>query len=712
MEGVKKTEVLDPGLAVLTRLLRIHGLGADPEQIRHRFGGAKVGVTEMLRCAKEFGLKAKAQPTNWNRLANTPLPGIVSLRDGGFLLLAKIGDGKALVQSPLSPRPTMMTRAELEAAWDGHVVLMTRRAGLVDLTHRFDISWFLGAIHKYRRLLGEVLVASFFLQLFALISPLFFQVVIDKVLVHQTLSTLNVLVFGLVAVALFETILGILRTYLFAHTTNRIDVELGARLFRHLVALPVAYFQARRVGDSVARVRELENIRNFLTSSALTLVIDLFFTVVFLGVMFLYSPLLTAIVLGAFPFYIGISAAATPLFRKRLDEKFRRGAENQAFLVESVTGVETLKAMAVEPQMQRHWEEQLAGYVAASFRVLSLGNTASQTVQFVSKLVTAAILFFGAKLVIDGSLTVGELVAFNILAGRVSAPVLRLAQIWQDFHQARLSIERLGDILNTPAESTFSTGRTALPGIRGDVSFEHVTFRYRLDGPEVLHDVSLTVPSGQIVGIVGPSGSGKSTLAKLVQRLYVPESGRVLVDGVDLAMVNTSWLRRQIGVVLQESVLFNRSVRDNIALADPGMGIDRVIAAAKLAGAHEFILELPEGYDTIIGERGSSLSGGQRQRIAIARALIGDPRILILDEATSALDYESERMIQQNMTEIAKGRTVFIVAHRLSTVRYADRILTIDHGRLVEDGTHEDLLKAGGRYAALYRFQGTLHEVR
>jgi subfamily B ATP-binding cassette protein HlyB/CyaB len=712
MEGVKKTEVLDPGLAVLTMLLRIHGLGADPEQIRHRFGGAKVGVTEMLRCAKEFGLKAKAQPTNWNRLANTPLPGIVSLRDGGFLLLAKIGDGKALVQSPLSPRPTMMTRAELEAAWDGHVVLMTRRAGLVDLTHRFDISWFLGAIHKYRRLLGEVLVASFFLQLFALISPLFFQVVIDKVLVHQTLSTLNVLVFGLVAVALFETILGILRTYLFAHTTNRIDVELGARLFRHLVALPVAYFQARRVGDSVARVRELENIRNFLTSSALTLVIDLFFTVVFLGVMFLYSPLLTAIVLGAFPFYIGISAAATPLFRKRLDEKFRRGAENQAFLVESVTGVETLKAMAVEPQMQRHWEEQLAGYVAASFRVLSLGNTASQTVQFVSKLVTAAILFFGAKLVIDGSLTVGELVAFNILAGRVSAPVLRLAQIWQDFHQARLSIERLGDILNTPAESTFSTGRTALPGIRGDVSFEHVTFRYRLDGPEVLHDVSLTVPSGQIVGIVGPSGSGKSTLAKLVQRLYVPESGRVLVDGVDLAMVNTSWLRRQIGVVLQESVLFNRSVRDNIALADPGMGIDRVIAAAKLAGAHEFILELPEGYDTIIGERGSSLSGGQRQRIAIARALIGDPRILILDEATSALDYESERMIQQNMTEIAKGRTVFIVAHRLSTVRYADRILTIDHGRLVEDGTHEDLLKAGGRYAALYRFQGTLHEVR
>src|SRR6516164_7296593 len=443
----------DPGLSALVMLLRFHGLGADPEQIRHRFGRGTIGIPEMLRCAKELGLKARARLTTWERLASTPMPAIVALRDGGFLLLGKVGDGKALVQSPLAARPT----------------LMTRRAGLVDLSRRFDITWFLGAIHKYRRLLGEVLVASFFLQLFALVSPLFFQVVIDKVLVHRTLSTLDVLIIGLVAIAIFETVLGILRTYLFAHTTNRIDVELGARLFRHLVALPIAYFQARRVGDSVARVRELENIRNFLTSSALTLVIDLFFTVVFLAVMFVYSPLLTWIVLGAFPFYIAISAGATPLFRRRLDEKFARGAENQAFLVESVTGVETLKAMAVEPQMQRRWEEQLAGYVAASFRVLSLGNVASQSVQLVSKLVTAGVLFFGAKLVIDGSLSVGELVAFNMLAGRVSAPVLRLAQIWQDFHQARLSVARLGDILNTPTEPTFNPGRAAFPAIRGDI---------------------------------------------------------------------------------------------------------------------------------------------------------------------------------------------------------------------------------------------------
>src|SRR6266850_4798892 len=503
---------LDPGLAVLVTPLRFQGIGADPEQIRHRMGGIPIGIPEMLRCAKDLGLKARARTTSWDRLGRTPLPGIIALRDGGFLFLGKVGDDKAIVQSPLSPRPALMTRAELEAVWDGRLVLMTRRAGLLDLSRRFDIGWFVGAIHKYRHLLGEVLVASFFLQLFALVSPLFFQVVIDKVLVHRTLSTLDVLVIGLIAISMFETVLGVLRTYLFAHTTNRIDVELGARLFHHLLALPMAYFQARRVGDSVARVRELENIRNFLTSSALTLVIDLLFTCVFLAVMFFYSPLLTWIVLGSFPFYIAISAGATPLFRRRLDEKFQRGAENQAFLVESVTGIETLKAMAVEPQMQRRWEEQLAGYVAASFRVLSLGNVASQAIQLVSKLVTVAILFFGAKLVIEGNLTVGELVAFNMLASRVSIPVLRLAQIWQDFHQARLSIERLGDILNTRPEPTIGSGRTALPRIRGEVSFEHVGFRYRIDGPEIMHDVSFLVPPGQIVGIVGPSGSGKSTL--------------------------------------------------------------------------------------------------------------------------------------------------------------------------------------------------------
>jgi subfamily B ATP-binding cassette protein HlyB/CyaB len=700
----------DPGLEALLLLLHLKDVAADRGQLRHRLGADKIGAPEMIRCARDLGLKARAWRTKWSRLARTPLPAIASLRDGGFLLLGKATEDKVLVQSPQTG-PALMTREEFVAVWDGGLISMARRAGLADVAHRFGIGWFMGAIHKYRRLLGEVLVASFFLQLFGLISPLFFQVVIDKVLVHRSLSTLDVLVIGLLAIAAFETVVGILRTYLFSHTTNRIDVELGARLFHHLLALPMAYFQARRVGDSVARVRELENIRTFLTSSALTLVIDLFFTFVFLAVMFFYAPMLTWIVIGSLPVYVAISGAVTPLFRRRLDEKFQRGAENQAFLVESVTGIETLKAMAVEPQMQRRWEEQLAGYVSASFRVLSLGNTASQVVQFVSKIVTASILYFGAKLVIDGSLSVGELVAFNILASRVSAPVLRLAQMWQDFHQARLSVQRLGDILNTTAERAFMPGRARLPAIRGGIRFDHVSFRYRLDGQQVLHDVTFDIPAGQTVGIVGPSGSGKSTFAKLVQRLYVPESGRVLVDGMDLGLADPAWLRRQIGVVLQENVLFNRSVRDNIALADPAMPMERVIAAARLAGAHDFILELAEGYDTVVGERGSTLSGGQRQRIAIARALVTNPRILIFDEATSALDYESERIIQENMREIVKGRTVLVIAHRLSTVRAMDRIVTLEGGRVVEDGSHDALIKTGGRYASLHRLQAGIHEV-
>jgi subfamily B ATP-binding cassette protein HlyB/CyaB len=702
----------DPGLAALVMLLRFHGVGADPSQIRHHCGTSEIGVSEMIRSAKEFGLKARETKTSWARLATTPMPAIAVLRDGDFLVLGKFGQDKIMVQSTRTPRPSLMTKAEFEEVWTGRVVLMTRRAGLMELSRRFDITWFLDAIRKYRRQFSEVLLASFFLQLFALVSPLFFQVVIDKVLVHRSVSTLDVLTIGLVGIATFETILSIIRTYLFSHTTNRIDVELGARLFQHLLALPVSYFQTRRVGDSVARVRELENIRNFLTSSALTLVIDLLFTLVFLAVMLVYSPLLTGIVLAGFPFYIAISAGASPRFRRLLDEKFKRGAENQAFLVESIGGVETLKAMAIEPQMQRRWEEQLAGYVASSFRVLRLGNTASNSVQYANKLVMAGVLYFGAKLVIAGGLSVGELVAFNMLAGRVTQPVLRLAQIWQDFHQAKISVERLGDILNTTPEPKFNPTRAALPAIRGDVTFDHVSFRYRIDGPEILHDVSFSVSAGQVVGIVGASGSGKSTVAKLIQRLYVPERGRVLIDGVDLAMVDTAWLRRQIGAVLQESVLFNRSIRENIALADPAMSIEQVVEAAKLAGAHEFILELPEGYDTVVGERGSSLSGGQRQRVAIARALVTNPRILIFDEATSALDYESERVIQENMQRIAQGRTVIVIAHRLSTVRRSNRIITIDRGRLVEDGTHDELIRRGGRYASLHRVQSDIHEVK
>jgi subfamily B ATP-binding cassette protein HlyB/CyaB len=607
-------------------------------------------------------------------------------------------------------RGQLVERGEFEKEWSGRLVLVGRRASLAKVAEIFDLRWFASAVHRYRRIIGEVVIASFFLQTLGLVSPLAFQVVVDKVLVHRSLETLDVLMIGLLIVAVFEVMLGGLRTFVFSQTTNKIDVELGARLFDHLMALPMAYFANRRVGDSVARVRELENIRTFITGSALTLTIDLLFTFIFFGVMFLYSPLLTWIVLGSLPLYVLLSLVVTPIFRRRLNEKFQRGADNQAFLVESVTAAETVKAMAVEPQMRHRWEEQLAGYVRASFRAQTLGNIGTQVVQFINKATIVLTLYFGAKAVIAGDMTVGELVAFNMLAARVAQPVLRIAQLWQDFQQTRISVARLGDILNTPRELA-QRSAASLPNMAGTIEFERVTFRYRLDGPAVLTNVSLQIGAGQMVGIVGASGSGKSTMARLIQRLYTPENGRVLVDGVDLAMIDVTWLRRQIGMVLQQNVLFNCSVRENIALADPGMPLERVIGAARLAGAHEFILELPHAYDTIIGERGASLSGGQCQRIAIARALIANPRILIFDEATSALDYESERIIQENMRRIAAGRTVIVIAHRLSTVRDADRIITLDRGMIVEDGSHEDLLRRGGRYAQLHRIQAGRAEV-
>ena len=490
-----------------------------------------------------------------------------------------------------------------------------------------------------------------------------------------------------------------------AHTASRIDVELGAKLFGHLIELPLAYFQARRVGDSVARVRELENIRSFLTNNSITLLLDVLFTVVFIAVMFLYSGWLTLMVVASLPLYFLVSLVVTPLLRARIDQSFQRGAENQAFLVEAVNGIDTLKAMAVEPQIARRWNNQLAAYVSASFKTQNLSNLANESVGLIGKLVTVGTLWLGARLVIDGELTVGELIAFNMLAGRVSQPIIRLAQLWTSFQQTGVSIQRLGDILNNRTEVNQGKG-TVLPALAGQIELDRVCFRYRQDGGEVLRDVSLKIAAGEVIGVVGRSGSGKSTLTRLIQRLHSPERGRILLDGADLAVADVASLRRQIGVVLQENMLFRRTVRENIALGNPAAPLEEVIAAATLAGAHAFILELPDGYETLVGEHGASLSGGQRQRIAIARALFGNPRILIFDEATSALDYESERIIQQNMAHICAQRTVIIIAHRLSAVRHADRIVVMERGQIIEQGAHEELLgDSQGTYAYLHRLQ-------
>jgi subfamily B ATP-binding cassette protein HlyB/CyaB len=705
--GRPSATVTDSGLISFVLLLRLHGIPADPAQLRHQYlqGSEQFGFDQMLRAAKRAGLRAKRIGSNWERLCVTALPAIARLNSGHFVLVGRCGNEQVLIQDPLAGRPAAVPKQEFIASWSGELVLFSKRTLLPGIGGGFDISWFIAALSKYRRLLGEVLIASFVLQLLGLVTPLFFQVVIDKVLAHQGLTTLNVLALGLLTVSVFEVVLGGLRTYLFSHTTNRVDVELGARLYGHLQRLPISFFAARPVGTVVARLRELETVRNFITGTALTLCVDTFFTIVFFAVMYYYSPVLFWVVAATIPAYAILSYVVTPILRRRLDEKFRRGAENQAFLVESVASAETVKAMSIEPQMQRRWEEQLAGYVGASFNSQSLGNVANQVAGFVSKVSTVLILWVGAHQVLAGRLTVGQLVAFNMLAMRVSGPILRIVQLWQEFQQTRVSIEKIGEILNAPTEPGRDGNCAALPPINGAVKFERVTFRYSVDRSEVLKNVALEVAAGEVIGIVGRSGSGKSTLSKLIQRMYIPEGGRVLIDGVDLAMVDAAWLRRQIGVVLQENVLFRRTVRENIALADPGMPMEQVIQAAKLAGAHDFILELPQSYDTMIEEHGANLSGGQRQRIAIARALVTNPRILIFDEATSALDYESERIVQDNMRQICRQRTVFIIAHRLTAVKHADRIIVMDRGEIIETGSHRELIERQGAYAALHKHQ-------
>ena len=704
---------LDTGLIGLVMLARFHNIAADADQLAHDFreAGRCFGVPQIILAAKQLGLKTRQVSTDLTRLPQTPLPALAVGLDGRYFIVARVDAGQVLIQDPCVERPQVLSAADFTARWSGDMVLFASRASLSGELAKFDFTWFIPAVVKYRKLLGEVLLVSFVLQLFALVTPLFFQVVMDKVLVHRGMTTLDVIAIGLLVVTLFEVALSGIRSYVFAHTSSRIDVELGARLFRHLLSLPLAYFQARRVGDTVARVRELENIRQFLTGNAITLVLDLLFSFVFVGVMLIYSGWLTLVVVISLPCYGMLSVLVTPLLRARLHEKFNRGAENQAFLVETINGIDTVKAMAVEPQMIRRWDNQIAAYVSAGFRTTILGTLAHEGVNLIGKLVTIITMWLGARLVIDGSLSIGQLIAFNMLAGRVATPVMRLAQLWTDFQQTGISVQRLGDILNTRTELGKSTGQggrsgTTLPPLAGRIEFDHVVFRYRPDAPEVLRGVDLVIEPGEVIGIVGRSGSGKSTLTKLAQRLYLPERGRVLVDGIDLAMADSSSLRRQIGVVLQENMLFNRSIRENIALADPGLPIEAVIAAAKLAGAHEFILELTEGYDTLVGEHGSTLSGGQRQRIAIARALIGNPRILIFDEATSALDYESERIIQNNMKAICRGRTVLVIAHRLSAVRDANRIVVLDRGLIVEQGSHGELLRReAGHYSRLHRMQ-------
>jgi ATP-binding cassette subfamily B protein len=571
---------------------------------------------------------------------------------------------------------------------------------------KLGFSWFLPQIRKYRRSLIEVLVASLVLQLLSLANPLIIQQIIDKVIAQQNLDTLYVLGSLLLLVAAFQGILSALRTYLFADTTNRIDIALGGEVIQHLLRLPLRYFDQRPVGELTTRLNELNTIRGFLTGTAITLVLDSVFSLVYIAVMIFYSAVLTVVSLGVVPLFLGLTLVASPLIRSQLRKAAERNAVTQSQLVEALNGVQTIKAQNAEVNMRWRWQRNYSAFMSESFRTLLIGVSSGTVGSFLNELTGLLTLWVGAFLVIKGELTIGQLIAFRIISGYVIGPLLRLATSWQSFQQVALSIERLSDVVDAKAEGEDDArDLLPLPPVAGEVTFQSVDFRFNEGSSLVVSNVNFQVPAGSFIGIVGRSGSGKSTIMKLLPRLYVPEAGRILIDGYDIAKLELGSIRRQLGIVPQDSLLFDGSVRENIILTSPDATAEEVTAAAKVACAHDFIMELPQGYGTRVGERGSALSGGQRQRIAIARAVLQRPRLLILDEATSALDYITERQVCLNLKKAFEGSTVFFITHRLSTIRSADLILMMDQGSLVEMGTHQDLLEEQGRYFALYTQQ-------
>ena len=697
----------DSGLACFMIVMKFHSVPITKEQAKNLTvldAEQKISEIEIIQSAKALKMKARLCRVNVKKLKNVTSPIIAKGNHEEFFIIAKSKDDDFMILFPDKTQPEIKSHKELADMWDGTAILITKK-GIMDREAAFSFKWFIPTILKFKKEFIQVLIAVFTIQILGILTPVMTQVVVDKVLVHRSISTLNVLAIGIGIVYIYELILGLAKNYVFTHTTNRIDVMLSFKLFRHLFALPLKYFESRRVGETVARVRELDSIRSFLTGTPLSSMIDLIFIIVYIVVLFFYSKMLTVIVICSIPVYAILSAIVTPLFKKRLDEKFETGANTQSFLVESITGVQTVKSYALEPKFEKKWGDLQSDYVKASYKTSMVSATAGTTGQFIQKVFDLLILFFGAKAVMDGNFTVGQLVAFRMLSGRVSGPVLRLVQLWQEYQQASLSVKRIGDIFNTAPEPTLNTNQTAMPKINGRIVFDKVHFRYNAQGGEVIKGMSFEIEPGTIVGVVGRSGSGKSTISKLIQRLYIPEGGKISVDGMDISLVNPAMLRKQIGVVLQENFMFNGTVSENISIHCPTASMEQIIHCAQIAGAHDFILELPNGYDTIIGEKGMGLSGGQKQRIAITRAILSNPRILIFDEATSALDYESESIIQNNLKEICKGRTVLIIAHRLSTLKDAQKIMVIDKGSLVEYDTHENLMKREGLYYYLYNQQ-------
>lgn len=693
---------LNTAAASLTMLAQYLETPVQLEWVQRQLRGQR--HKDVINTGEKLGMQMRRLLIgNWQDLQRLNYPAILQWQQPGHWVVAYgVRGDRLIIGDPMNPGQTCesMPRPLVEQSWDGQLW----QVDLINKQEKFNLTWFLPAVWKFRNLLMEVLLASFTLQLLGLVTPIITQVIIDKVMVQESLPTLDVMAVALLGAAVFEALLGILRMFIFTHTTNRLDMALSAQLFRHLLRLPLSYFESRRVGDTVARVQELEEIRQFLTSTALTVVLDSIFSVVYLAMMAYYNVKLTGVALAVIPLFAILTLVATPILRTWLNETFNRSADSQSFLVETVTGIHSVKAHAAEKTSRDRWEGLYARFIRTGFKASTTANISNHIGDFLTSLSALLILWFGAQLVIKQELTIGQLVAFQMLSGRVTGPLLRLIQLWQTLQEVLLAVDRIGDILNVPPEAEPGTG-LMLPPLRGEVSFDKVFFRYKEEQEPILRGISFDVQPGMFVGIVGRSGSGKSTLSKLIQRLYQPESGRILVDGFDIKSSDLASLRPQIAVVLQEDFLFNGTILENITLGNPDVSAEQVVEAARLAVAHDFICELAHGYETNVGERGTSLSGGQRQRITLARLFLSDAPILILDEATSSLDAETEQQVLENLKRVSKGRTMFLIAHRFAPLKRADLILTMEKGVIVERGSHDSLINQKGLYWSLYQRQ-------
>ena len=665
----------------------------------------KTGAINLNFCAAVsdlMGLQVQQIKIPVAKIPSIPTPALISYEDSLAVVYETSAKGVVLgIPSRGIKRRRLQTFADLWGE-SGEVLLLQPKTDTPK--QKFGLSWFFPAIIRYRKVLLEVLLASFFVQLFGLVNPLMTQTIIDQVIGGNSLDTLHVFGALMIILAVFEALLGALRTYLFSDTTNRIDMGLASQVIDRLVRLPMSYFGTRTTGELSTRVQELQNIRSFLTGTALTVLLDVVFSVIYIAVMLFYSPMLTVTALSVVPLLIILTAIFSPILRKLLRHKAIRHAATQSYLVEVLNGIETVKSQNIELRSRMAWQERYGHFISAGFKAVKLSAVAGSLNTFLNKLSTLLVLWMGAYLVLEGKLTLGELIAFRIIASYVTNPLLRLSQLWQQFLETALSIERLGDILNHTEESPPEQQHNLpMPPVTGTVTYEDVDFSFSGGDRLQLKQINLEIEAGSFVGIVGQSGSGKSTMMKLLPRFYQPQSGRILIDGYDISKVELYSLRRQLGVVPQNPLLFDGTIHENIALNSPDADVEEIIEAAKIAAAHDFIMDLPEGYNTSVGERGAALSGGQRQRIAIARAVLQNPRLLILDEATSALDYETEQQVCRNLAQRFKGRTVFFITHRLSTIRHADLILMMVNGVIEERGTHEELMALQGRYSCLYQ---------